>query len=293
MKKISFWLSTILFLFLSTWLTQRIVSLGQEYKGYKEKYAEALYFKDRLLDDQEWFGKEEVQAVKLKKARIWADTAVEVKALTNKYAAFLGLVVLFYLILCGVLFGRQKNKLIAGVIMAALICLVAGLFTPMIELAAYERDVSIPVKFDTGFLGAKIDFTQVFAGDMFFYYQSKSVVELIGLLLKQNNYVVGLSILFFSLIIPFLKIVFTLLVAWKNDFYENKLINFWIKYLGKWSMADVFVVALFLGFLAFNNMQTGISTESKILPGLYFFFAYVVLSVFSSSLIKSPLSKKI
>ncbi|MCB0611508.1 MAG: paraquat-inducible protein A, partial [Lewinella sp.] len=53
---------------------------------------------------------------------------------------------------------------------------------------------------------------------------------------------------------------------------------------GKWSMADVFVVAVFLAFLAFNNMQAGIETQSRILPGMYFFMAYVLIAVGVSSL---------
>ncbi|MEL6988227.1 MAG: paraquat-inducible protein A, partial [Bacteroidota bacterium] len=71
-----------------------------------------------------------------------------------------------------------------------------------------------------------------------------------------------------------------------NFYYKNSKLYGFVKYIGKWSMADVFVVAIFLGFLAFNNMQTGIQTRSHVLLGLYFFLTYCVVSIVSSSFIK-------
>jgi hypothetical protein len=51
-------------------------------------------------------------------------------------------------------------------------------------------------------------------------------------------------------------------------------------------MADVFVVANILAFLSFQNMSTGIDTETNVLFGLYFFAGFVILSIFSSMLLK-------
>jgi uncharacterized paraquat-inducible protein A len=56
--------------------------------------------------------------------------------------------------------------------------------------------------------------------------------------------------------------------------------------IGKWSMADVFVVATFLSYLSFSNMNSGIDTEAKTLVGLYFFLAYCILSIASSPIIE-------
>ena len=91
-------------------------------------------------------------------------------------------------------------------------------------------------------------------------------------------------ILLFSVLLPVSKIVLTLAVILKNSLLNNKVIHFMISKTSKWSMADVFVVAVFLAFLAFNNMQTGISTESNVLIGLYFFLGYCILSIISASL---------
>jgi uncharacterized paraquat-inducible protein A len=61
--------------------------------------------------------------------------------------------------------------------------------------------------------------------------------------------------------------------------YQRRSLRWFLEYGGKWSMADVFVVAVFLAFLAFSNMQVGIPTESRVLIGLYFFLGYCLLSL--------------
>ena len=105
----------------------------------------------------------------------------------------------------------------------ALVCLTIGLFTPILEIAAFERDLSIPVKVKTEFLSLDIDYTAKFEGEMYFYYQSKSIVELIGLLLRQGNWVVGISILVFSLLFPLGKTLFTLLALQASDAWVRDL----------------------------------------------------------------------
>ena len=47
-------------------------------------------------------------------------------------------------------------------------------------------------------------------------------------------------------------------------------------------MADVFVAASFLVYLSFNNMNVGVENESKPLFGIYFFMAYVIISITAS-----------
>jgi len=62
--------------------------------------------------------------------------------------------------------------------------------------------------------------------------------------------------------------------------------------IGKWSMADVFVVATFLSYLSFSNMNSGIDTEAKTLVGLYFFLAYCILSIASSPIIELAVKRE-
>ena len=74
----------------------------------------------------------------------------------------------------------------------------------------------------------------------------------------------------------------------KPSIIHKKWFGSFVLNLSKWSMADVFVVAMFLGFLAFENMQAGITTYSNICIGLYFFLSYCLLSIGGSILAKTP-----
>ena len=71
----------------------------------------------------------------------------------------------------------------------------------------------------------------------------------------------------------------------------NRTLSFFVEKSGKWSMADVFVVAVFLAYLAFSNIQSGIQTESNTLPGLYFFLSYCLLSIMASTFFASAKNK--
>ena len=124
---------------------------------------------------------------------------------------------------------------------------------------------------------------------MYYYYQSKSIAQLITILFDDKNFLVGISILLFSIILPILKLSLTLFLALSSKSYHT--LSKILSYVGKWSMADVFVASCFLAYLSFSNMNVGIDTESKTLVGLYFFFSYVVLSIIMG-ILSSPKSIK-
>ena len=73
--------------------------------------------------------------------------------------------------------------------------------------------------------------------------------------------------------------------------WNSRFVKKTVGRIGKWSMADVFVVATFLSYLSFSNMNTGIDTEANTLVGLYFFLAYCILSIASSQLIELTIKK--
>jgi hypothetical protein len=178
---------------------------------------------------------------------------------------------------------------VLGFILGAMACLPVGLGAPMLEIGAFERNLSlgeIPINAKVMGFNVNVEVAQQFPGDMYFYYQSKSVLELIELLFRQQNWVVGLSILLFSVLFPLVKITSTFWLALRPDVGRRSWLVFFVEKSGKWSMADVFVVAVFLSFLAFSNMQVGINTDSRVLIGLYFFLTYCLLSLLSSIWIK-------
>ena len=290
MKKpqLLFILLTISYLSIAGWMVSQIIIHTQSYKTLKQEYTTALNYEKRLLDVDEWLDKSLGEEKKAKVAGTLSD-ANKHYALAKKVSFwFLG-VSLLYGFLSFFFFNKTKTghyKYVTGTLLSiALLSLIAGVCTPMLEIAAYEQDMVIPINVDTGMFGIKLNHTAEFSGEMFFYYQSKSIMELISLLLQNGNFLVGISILLFSIFIPIIKLSLSAYALIRDS--SSKRITHIIHFIGKWSMADVFVVAIFLGFLAFKNMQTGIQTDSHTLLGLYFFFAYCILSISSSYFIKT------
>ena len=280
---------SILFLLGSFILNTQLSTAGHRVKNQKEKYADVLNFKARFLDPGEWTG-DTAERDKLAKANVYAEKAIAYQGQSNLYMGIALSTYLIYLLFT-FFFARSKPDqgiLPFGITVLALACLHIGLTYPMLEITALERNLDIgalPIK--TNVMGFSVDLNieQVFRGDMIFYYQSKSVLELVGTLFEQKNWVVAISILSFSILFPLLKLIFTCLMLFAGRAGNSSIGHFFVRYAGKWSMADVFVVAVFLAYLAFSNMQVGITTESNVLAGLYFFLGYCLLSILSSHLI--------
>jgi hypothetical protein len=115
-----------------------------------------------------------------------------------------------------------------------------------------------------------------YLGDVILSFESKGIIGSINKLFESGEPAIAITILLFSVLLPLLKsltLTSTLLFSQKS--WSHKLVNFF-KHLGKWSMIDVFVVAIFLVYLTSNG--EGIS-QAEIQVGLYFFLIYVLLSM--------------
>lgn len=286
MGRIFLW-SSILFLIGSVVFSHSLIQSMQEYRDGKVEYAENLNYRNRFLDPDEWLSSEHSK-IKLEAAAKAKTELVQIKKQINRQARFVLVLMLIFFswTILAFLKGRNYRILVGGFMVLALACLHVGLFAPMLEISALERDLNLgalPIRAKVLGIDVQVQIEQAFAGDMFFYYQSKSAAELIDLLFQQKNWVVGLSILLFSVIFPLSKLSLALGTLLWPKIYQNPYIRYFLEHSGKWSMADVFVVAVFLAFLAFNNMQVGILTESSVLIGLYFFLGYCILSLMGAT----------
>ncbi len=176
------------------------------------------------------------------------------------------------------------NQLFTSSVILALIILSAGLTAPMIEIDARIREMSFLL------LGESLSFH-----DQIIFFQSKSIVDVVHVLIdtgKWDSILVGFLILIFSIVFPLAKLIGSKLymsanVKWNN----NKIIQFFALKSGKWSMADVYVVAIFMAYIGFKgildnqlsqlNIKTGslasISTnETTLQPGFLLFICYVL-----------------
>lgn len=177
-------------------------------------------------------------------------------------------------------------------VLTALIFLLLGVFLPMIDIDARIQSLEFKL------MGENILFN-----DQVLYFKSKSIIEMSEIMLTQDEVkvmLVGVLVLLFSIIFPVAKLGSSLLLIFNQGLMENRIIKFLVFKSGKWSMADVMVVAIFMSYIGFSgiissqlNQLQGISESLHILTtnnsvlqnGFYFFLGFVILSISISQLI--------
>jgi uncharacterized paraquat-inducible protein A len=131
-------------------------------------------------------------------------------------------------------------------------------------------------------------------GEVEVYEQTRSILGAVQRLYEVGSPVPATLILLFSVIVPFGKAA---LVAWAmfmtSDGARRRTVKF-VETIAKWSMADVFVVALFITYLAAQASATPtegpnaapamIAFTARVGPGFYWFAAYCLFSLASQQL---------
>ena len=175
----------------------------------------------------------------------------------NKDATITLGITAFGIILTYFILSRDIYALLLG--FASLITLLFGIFTPILMIVIHK--------------------SVEYLGDIVISFESKTIFATIMHLYRDGNYPVAIAILLFSIIVPFVKTVSMIaVVLWKRFHIAAKLVNFF-KHLGKWSMLDVFVVALLLVYLSAGSSE---NSYSQIESGLYIFLIYVIFSIITS-----------
>lgn len=179
-------------------------------------------------------------------------------------------------------------------VVAGLLLLVVGLTSTMIEIDA--RIASM----DFHLIGQNVLFK-----DQVLFFQSKSIIDVVVLLIrtgKADSQIVGILIMCFSVLFPFMKLLSTgLSLVSEKKLAKNKIIHYFAFESGKWSMADVMVVAILMTFIGFNgiventlsdlNIQeesiTSITTNNtSIQPGYLIFIGFVLFGFLLSAILK-------
>ena len=135
-------------------------------------------------------------------------------------------------------------------------------------------------------LGLGLFLPAIAASKWFILADRISLFETIMRLMRGPEWFLGAVILLFSALLPAAKILYLLKLAyWDSAEGEiaRRAIAF-IDKIGKWSMLDVFVVAL-----AIVIFKTGTGANALVLPGVYLFFASVVLTSLASARILTRL----
>lgn len=115
------------------------------------------------------------------------------------------------------------------------------------------------------------------------YNETRSILGTISDLFNNDNAFVGFLILFFSVIVPVLKAIALLLVATLPQLPARPKIHAFVRIISKWSMADVFVVGVFIAFL---SLQSNENVNAELHQGFYWFLGYCLLSILASQMIQ-------
>jgi len=120
------------------------------------------------------------------------------------------------------------------------------------------------------------------------YYQTRSILGSVRHLYRVGSAVAATLILVFSVLVPFTK---AFLVMWavlrRNREGRRRTLHF-VEMIAKWSMADVFAMALLIAYLAARASQTppGAGYAPQVVqfaatfgPGFYWFASYCLVSL--------------
>lgn len=192
---------------------------------------------------------------------------------------------------------KQKTMHAALFVMSlafAFILLGIGLTASMIEVDARIGSL------DFVLLGQQVSFT-----DQVLFFQSKSIIDVVVVLISGSgidSIAVGILILVFSILFPAMKLSSTgIHLLGKKSLAENKVIKYFAFQSGKWSMADVIVIAILMAYIGLNGLLesqlskldipmsslTLISTHNTALqPGYIIFIAFVLFGLVLSTILK-------
>jgi hypothetical protein len=175
--------------------------------------------------------------------------------------------------------------------------LIAGVTTPTIDMEATISQMNFML------IGHPIHFE-----NQVLYFQSKSILDVFWIMITHNDIqmkLVGILLITFSIVFPLLKMVSSLGYYFNyHHARENPVIKFFVLKSGKWSMADVMVVAIFMAYIGFNGIITSqlghlrstgqelviLTTNATALqPGFYLFLTYTLLAlILSEFLTRKP-----
>jgi hypothetical protein len=143
-------------------------------------------------------------------------------------------------------------------VLMSFIALFIGVSLPMIEIDARISELNLSL-----LSGHIVFYEQVI------FYQAKSILDVIRILIthgRGDTVFVGFLILLFSVLFPVTKLICASIYLFVKE-RSNRFIRFMAFNSGKWSMADVMVIAIFMAYVGFqsilDNQLEDITTHSE------------------------------
>jgi hypothetical protein len=192
------------------------------------------------------------------------------------------------------LLARGMDRFQAPMLILSSFCLLLGGITmPMIVLEARIDLLLFQL------LGEDVMFR-----DQIIFFQSKSITNVVRILMQDGSLqmiLVGVLIFSFSIIFPSLKLISSYIYSTNLfNWRDSKVIKFFVVKSGKWSMADVMVVAFFMAYIGFNGVVSsqlesiGRNAQSieifttngtQLMGGFYLFLSFCISSLILSEIL--------
>ncbi len=195
---------------------------------------------------------QEVQKVLEAKAELYYQDSL-------KYIYYFFAVTAFFIL---IFYFLDREFLTLFVALSAMVSLVFALISPLLMVMMHK---DLPL-----------------VGDVTLSFESKTILTTIEKLYHEDNLLLAGVILLFSILIPLFKSLVILLYGFLKESGLGQKATTLIDKMGKWSMADVFIVSV---LVVFFSTKQDIHSSLKIQVGLYFFLGYVLLSMLGSSMI--------
>lgn len=231
------------------------LSMSDNFKSQSKKVLETITFN--------WYSgySEELDALKAIQ-----DKAEKHDQLAHKHTKlFIATLVLMFL-----LHGFIKSKIsLLAMLSVTVIALVTGWFAPILAIIAYQ---DIPV-----------------LGQSVFQFESKSIVSALQKLYESGQTAIAVIIFVFTLLTPIFKSLMMLIILFSQNLHFSQKSIKVLKSIGKWSMLDVFVIAILVTFF---TTKSGGATDATLQIGVYYFVTYVISSMLLTYLISIKQEEK-
>lgn len=149
---------------------------------------------------------------------------------------------------------EATRRLARDLLGVSAVFLVVGVLAPVLSVAVHKE---LPV-----------------LGDVVLQHDTKSIVGTIFRLYQLGSWFTAVMLVTFSVLMPFIKLLLAWVASASGVAARRRVLSV-IDHIGKWSMTDVFVVAVLLAFLA--SGPDGL-TRASLGVGLYFFAGYAIAS---------------
>jgi len=219
---------------------------------------------------------------------------IELKKRAINWRVILVMILISAIYLFNLATRRKINLVQASLLVLASFCLLlGGITTPMIDLEARIDLLMLQL------MGLKLSFF-----DNIIFFQSKSITDVVRILFEEGTLqmlFVGVLVFTFSIIFPSIKLISSLLYSYRiGNLRENRLIRFFVIKSGKWSMADVLVVAIFMAYVGFDGIigsqldelvrtakpvEVFTTNGTQLLEGFYLFLLFCISSLILSEIV--------